>query len=64
VIDGRTHVCGLSNFQGRNTYPTVDLTPLQASLNRYSVGLVGEAFGNRRFPIAWVVLRTDFFLPR
>lgn len=64
VIDGRTHVCGLSNFRDRNAYPTVDLAPLQASLNRYSVALVGEAFGNRRFPIAWVVLRTDFFLPR
>jgi Fe-S-cluster containining protein len=64
VIDGRTHVCGLSNFRNRDVYPTVDLEPLQASLNRYSVGLVGEEFGNRRFPIAWVVLRTDFFLPR
>lgn len=64
VIDGRTHVCGFSNFHGQRAYPTVDLAPLQASLNRYSVALVGENFGNRRFPIAWVVLRTDFFLPR
>lgn len=64
VIAGRTHVCGLSNFHDHQAYPTVDLAPLQASLNRYSVALVGEDFGNRRFPIAWVVLRTDFFLPR
>ena len=64
LIDGKAHVCGLSGFANQGSYPTVDLVPLQRSLNRYSVDLVGEDFGNRRFPIAWVVLRPEFCLPR
>jgi len=64
VIDGQTHVCGFSGFSDNLTYATVDLAPLQKSLNEYSVALVGPDFGNRRFPIAWVILKTQFFLPR
>jgi len=62
-IDGKAHVCGLSKFDNNNKYPTIDLSPLQKSLSDYSVALVGEEFGKRRFPIAWVFLKTQFFLP-
>ncbi|PID72639.1 MAG: hypothetical protein CSB34_01260 [Desulfobulbus propionicus] len=63
VIEGQTHVCGFSGFTGNLTYATVDLAPLQQSLNAYSVQLVGPDFGNRRFPLAWVFLKPNFFLP-
>ena len=63
LIDNTTHVCGLSGFDRNRSYPTIDLGPLQKSLNEYSVELVGEDFGNRRFPVAWVILRPQFFLP-
>lgn len=62
-IDGKAHVCGLSEFDNKKEYPTIDLAPLQKSLCDYSIELVGEEFGQRRFPIAWVFLKTDFFLP-
>jgi Fe-S-cluster containining protein len=64
LINGITHVCGLSGFINNQAYPTVDLAPLQKSLNQYSVTLVGDNFGNRRYPIAWIFLKTDFFLPK
>jgi Fe-S-cluster containining protein len=64
IIDGKAHVCGISGFTSKRKYPSVDLAPLQKSLNEYSVALVGEDFGNRRFPIAWVFLQLEFFLPR
>lgn len=64
LIDNTSHVCGLSGFDRNRSYPTIDLAPLQKSLNNYSVELVGEDFGNRRFPIAWVILRPRFFLPK
>ena len=62
-IDGKAHVCGISEFDNNKQYPTIDLEPLQKSLYDYSVQLVGKDFGKRRFPIAWVFLKTDFFLP-
>lgn len=62
-IDGKAHVCGLSGFDNNKAYPTIDLAPLQQKLSQYSTELVGEEFGQRRFPIAWVFLKTDFFLP-
>ncbi|PHR27048.1 MAG: hypothetical protein COA36_10550 [Desulfotalea sp.] len=62
-IAGKAHVCGVSGFDNKKKYPTIDLQPLQKSLYDYSVELVGEEFGNRRFPIAWVFLKLDFFLP-
>ncbi|SDP65263.1 YkgJ family cysteine cluster protein [Desulforhopalus singaporensis] len=62
-IDGKAHVCGLSGFTGSTHYPTVKLEPLQQSLTSYSKELVGPTFGARRFPIAWVILKTSFFLP-
>ncbi len=64
VIDGKGHVCGLSNFSNNGKYPTIALKPLQESLQDFSAQLAGEDFGNRRFPIAWVFLKTEFFLPR
>jgi len=64
LINGTAHVCGLSGFIDRESYPTIDLAPLQKSLNDYSVQLVGEDFGNRRYPIAWIFLKLAFFLPR
>lgn len=64
VIESHTHVCGISKFDSEKSYATIDLAPLQKSLNEYSIELVGDDFGNRRFPIAWVFLRIDFFLPR
>lgn len=63
VINGKAHVCGLSGFDSNIEYPTIDLAPLQNSLNQYSVELGGEEIGNRRFPMAWVFLRLDYFLP-
>lgn len=63
VIGGNTHVCGISGFESMGSYPTIDLAPLQKALKDYSVAIVGEDFGNRRFPIAWVILKTQFFLP-
>jgi Fe-S-cluster containining protein len=63
VIDGKAHVCGLSGFDNKAQYPTIKLEPVQKSLYQYSVELVGEEFGQRRFPIAWVFLKTEFFLP-
>lgn len=63
TIEGKAHVCGLSGFDNNKKYPTIDLKPLQQSLYNYSVELVGDDFGKRRFPIAWIVLKTDFFLP-
>lgn len=63
VINGKAHVCGVSKFDNNRQYPTIDLEPLQRSLYDYSVELVGEDFGKRRFPIAWVFLKTEFFLP-
>lgn len=63
-IQGKGHVCGLSGFDKDCTYPTIDLFPLQESLTGYSTELVGPEFGRRRFPVSWVILRTDFFLPR
>lgn len=62
-INGKAHVCGLSGFNNNREYPTIDLAPLQKSLSDYSIELVGEDFGKRRFPIAWVFLKTSFFLP-
>lgn len=62
-IEGKAHVCGLSNFDNNSEYPTIDLAPLQKSLSDYSIELVGEDFGKRRYPIAWVFLKTSFFLP-
>jgi len=64
VIHGKAHVCGLSGFLDNASYPTIDLAPLQKSLNEYSVQLVGEDFGNRRYPISWIFLKLQFFLPR
>ncbi|MFT5697574.1 MAG: Fe-S-cluster containining protein [Desulforhopalus sp.] len=64
AIDGKAHVCGISEFDNNQQYPTIDLEPLQKSLYDYSVTLVGEEFGKRRFPIAWVFLKTNFFLPQ
>lgn len=64
VIQGKGHVCGVSGFSRTVSYPTVNLEPLQEQLKNLSVELVGEEFGVRRFPISWVILRTEFFLPR
>lgn len=64
LIDGKTHVCGLSNFNNHTQYTTIDLVPLQNSLQCYSIDLVGNDFGNRRYPIAWVLLKISFFLPQ
>lgn len=63
-IGGKAHVCGLSDFQSSETYPTIDLAPLQKSLQEYSIRLVSKEFGMKRFPIAWIFLRPDYFLPR
>jgi len=63
IINGQTHVCGLSNFDNQLRYPTIDLAPLQDSLHQYSLDLAGEPVGSRRFPIAWVLLKTGYFLP-
>lgn len=62
-IAGKGHVCGLSGFSQTGTYPTIKLSPLQESLQSYSIQLVGPDFGTRRFPLSWVVLKTDIFLP-
>lgn len=64
IIDGKAHVCGLSGFDDKQQYTTVDLAPLQKSLEDYSVELVGEDFGRKRYPLSWVFLKTEFFLPR
>jgi len=64
VINGRAHVCGLSRFNDHVQYPTIDLAPLQKSLHRYSRELAGNEAGDRRFPIAWIFLKIDFFLPQ
>lgn len=64
VINGKAHVCGYSGFTREDSYPSIDLAALQNSLSQYSAELGGEAFKERRFPIAWVLLRLDFFLPR
>jgi len=64
VINGKGHVCGFSGFNRQGAYPTVDLAPLQQSLASYSAELAGDAFATRRFPIAWILLRLEFFLPR
>lgn len=63
VIDGKAHVCGLSSFTSSSNYPSIHLQPIQNSLAEYSGQLAGEDFANRRFPIAWVFLKRDFFLP-
>jgi len=63
-IDGKAHVCGISGFDSNREYPTIDLQPLQESLTKYSIKLVGEQFGTRRFPISWVFLKTEYFLPK
>lgn len=63
LINGEAHVCGLSGFDNNIGYPTIDLAPLQKSLNEYSVELAGEQVGNNRFPISWIFLKTDYFLP-
>lgn len=64
IIDGKSHVCGLSGFNKKKNYPAVQLAPLQQRLNDMSIDLVGKEFGEKRFPIAWVLLKTDFFLPK
>ncbi len=64
VINGKGHVCGFSGFHRQGSYPTVDLAPLQQHLASYSAELAGETFRVRRFPIAWILLRLEFFLPR
>jgi Fe-S-cluster containining protein len=64
IIAGKAHACGLSGFIGAQVYPSIDLAPLQERLSDYSRQLAGENFAERRFPIAWVVLRLEFFLPR
>ncbi len=63
IINDKGAVCGLSGFSQKSVYPTVKLGPLQESLKEFSCNLVGEDFGSRRFPLSWVVLRTDYFLP-
>jgi len=64
VINGKAHVCGLSGFDNSLRYPSVYLEPLQKSLVEYSTELVGSEFGTRRYPIAWVILRLEYFLPK
>jgi Fe-S-cluster containining protein len=64
LISGTAHVCGLSGFHNHASYPTIDLGPLQDSLREYSSRLAGQEFGRKRFPIAWIFLRLDYFLPR
>ncbi len=64
IIAGKAHVCGISGFLNSKRYPAIDLAPLQLRLADFSRELAGEEFAERRFPIAWVLLRLDYFLPR
>lgn len=59
VINGTAHVCGLSNFTRGNSYPTLDLAPLQRSLYEYSVEITGEKLGRQRWPVAVVLLHPE-----
>ena len=62
-INGKGHVCGFSGFQKGVNYPTISLAPIQAKIHNWSVNYAGEDFGNRRFPIALVILRPSRFAP-
>lgn len=61
VIGGAAHVCGLSHFDQGQSYPTIQLAPLQQSLFDYSCRLAGASEGGRRFPIAEVLLHPGPF---
>lgn len=59
IINGRGHVCGLSGFKRGVSYPSLNLAPLQQSLYEYSLKAAGEALGERRFPVAEIILYPD-----
>ncbi len=59
IINGSAHVCGLSNFSPGISYPTIDLAPLQKSLYEYSIAAAGKDSGNKRWPIAIILLHPD-----
>ncbi len=61
VIGGAAHVCGLSHFDQGQSYPTLQLAPLQQSLLDYSRQVAGLGEGSRRFPIAEVLLHPTPF---
>jgi Fe-S-cluster containining protein len=61
VIDGKGHVCGLSGFEPGKSYPTVNLASLQRILHDLSVQLAGSEKGERRWPIASVILAPSTF---
>lgn len=63
IIHDKAHVCGLSGFAKEKKYQSIDLAPIQQELCDCSVELVGEDFGIKRFPVSWVFLKLDFFLP-
>ncbi len=64
IINGKGHACGFSAFEKGVDYPTIDLSPIQNNLQQWSIAYVGEDFGNRRFPIALVILRPERFAPK
>ncbi len=63
VIHGKGHVCGFSDFKKGLDYPTINLSPIQDQLLQWSIDYAGEEHGQRRFPIALVLLRPSRFAP-
>ncbi|MBC8317612.1 MAG: YkgJ family cysteine cluster protein [Desulfobulbaceae bacterium] len=62
VINGEGHVCGLSGFVKGESYPTINLSPLQESLYQYSIGAGGESCGSKRWTIAEIILEPQRLL--
>jgi Fe-S-cluster containining protein len=59
VIAGAGHVCGFSGFESGVDYPTIDLEQLQNALLAMSVRLAGEEAGQKRWPVAKVLLAPE-----
>jgi Fe-S-cluster containining protein len=56
AIRGAGHVCGQSGFEQGQTYPTINLAPIQDRLLALSIELGGEKLGLMRWPVAAVLL--------
>ncbi|MEN8142308.1 MAG: YkgJ family cysteine cluster protein [Thermodesulfobacteriota bacterium] len=56
VIGGAGHVCGFSGFESGVDYPTINLEQIQNGLLALSIRLAGEEAGQKRWPVAKVLL--------
>ncbi len=60
AFNGKSHVCGLTNFKKGETYTTLNLDPLHAALYELSRQLISNpAEAAQRLPLSTVILSAD-----